>query len=113
MTSHRLRTATYHDARPTLNVDSVNISNYHKSVIFYGVNFPKKGHLHMDGPNESRRKFFQLAGAAAVALTTSLKTSPAHAGGGGSHGGKHFVLVHGAWHGAWCYYKVVPELQAA
>jgi pimeloyl-ACP methyl ester carboxylesterase len=23
-----------------------------------------------------------------------------------------FVLVHGAWHGAWCWYKVVPELEA-
>jgi pimeloyl-ACP methyl ester carboxylesterase len=25
---------------------------------------------------------------------------------------KHFVLVHGAWHGAWCWEKVVPLLQA-
>lgn len=24
-----------------------------------------------------------------------------------------FVLVHGAWHGAWCWYKVVPRLEAA
>lgn len=23
-----------------------------------------------------------------------------------------FVLVHGAWHGAWCWHKVVPELEA-
>jgi len=23
-----------------------------------------------------------------------------------------FVLVHGAWHGAWCWYKVVPRLEA-
>jgi pimeloyl-ACP methyl ester carboxylesterase len=23
-----------------------------------------------------------------------------------------FVLVHGSWHGAWCWYKVVPQLQA-
>jgi pimeloyl-ACP methyl ester carboxylesterase len=23
-----------------------------------------------------------------------------------------FVLVHGSWHGAWCWYKVVPRLQA-
>jgi len=22
-----------------------------------------------------------------------------------------FVLVHGAWHGAWCWYKVVPALE--
>jgi pimeloyl-ACP methyl ester carboxylesterase len=25
---------------------------------------------------------------------------------------KHFVLVHGAWHGAWCWYKTVTLLQA-
>jgi pimeloyl-ACP methyl ester carboxylesterase len=24
-----------------------------------------------------------------------------------------FVLVHGAWHGAWCWYKVVPQLEKA
>ena len=24
-----------------------------------------------------------------------------------------FVLVHGAWHGAWCWYRVVPELERA
>lgn len=23
----------------------------------------------------------------------------------------HFVLVHGAWHGAWCWRKLVPELE--
>ncbi len=25
---------------------------------------------------------------------------------------KTFVLVHGSWHGAWCWYKVVPRLHA-
>jgi len=24
-----------------------------------------------------------------------------------------FVLVHGAWHGAWCWYRVIPQLEAA
>jgi pimeloyl-ACP methyl ester carboxylesterase len=24
-----------------------------------------------------------------------------------------FVLVHGAWHGAWCWYKIIPRLEAA
>ncbi len=23
-----------------------------------------------------------------------------------------FLLIHGAWHGAWCWYKVIPELRA-
>jgi pimeloyl-ACP methyl ester carboxylesterase len=25
----------------------------------------------------------------------------------------HFVLVHGAWHGAWCWYRIVAMLEAA
>lgn len=25
----------------------------------------------------------------------------------------NFVLIHGSWHGAWCWYKVVPRLRAA
>lgn len=25
----------------------------------------------------------------------------------------HCVLVHGAWHGPWCWHKVIPHLQAA
>lgn len=28
-------------------------------------------------------------------------------------GGKHFVLVHGLCHGAWCWYKLAPLLEAA
>lgn len=24
-----------------------------------------------------------------------------------------FVLVHGSWHGAWCWYKIIPRLRAA
>ncbi|XP_002459051.2 probable esterase PIR7A [Sorghum bicolor] len=30
-----------------------------------------------------------------------------------SGGGKHFILVHGLAHGAWCWYKVVARLRAA
>ena len=25
---------------------------------------------------------------------------------------KHFLLIHGSWHGAWCWYKVAPRLEA-
>ena len=25
----------------------------------------------------------------------------------------HFVLIHGAWHGAWCWYKLAAVLRAA
>lgn len=28
------------------------------------------------------------------------------------HGQAHFVLVHGAGHGAWCWYKLIPILKA-
>ena len=24
-----------------------------------------------------------------------------------------FVLIHGSWHGAWCWYKVIPRLERA
>ena len=27
--------------------------------------------------------------------------------------GKHFVLLHGAWHGGWCWEGVVKELEKA
>lgn len=25
---------------------------------------------------------------------------------------KHFLLIHGSWHGAWCWYKIEPRLKA-
>ncbi|AKF06850.1 alpha/beta fold hydrolase [Sandaracinus amylolyticus] len=61
----------------------------------------------------SRRQFVELAAAtAAMTGAAALGTSRAHAHRGGGHGrGAHFVLVHGAWHGAWCWYEVVPELE--
>ncbi|XP_040379910.1 probable esterase PIR7A isoform X2 [Oryza brachyantha] len=34
-------------------------------------------------------------------------------GGDGDSGRKHFVLVHGLGHGAWCWYRVVTMLRAA
>ncbi|KAL6613853.1 hypothetical protein ACP70R_036123 [Stipagrostis hirtigluma subsp. patula] len=33
--------------------------------------------------------------------------------GGVSSGSKHFILVHGLCHGAWCWYKVVTALRSA
>ena len=30
----------------------------------------------------------------------------------GNHDMSTFVLVHGAWHGAWCWHKLTPELEA-
>src|SRR3954464_4850527 len=25
----------------------------------------------------------------------------------------HFLFLHGSWHGSWCWYKVLPRIQAA
>lgn len=30
---------------------------------------------------------------------------------GGRSRSSHFVLVHGAWHGAWCWYKIIAALE--
>ena len=27
--------------------------------------------------------------------------------------GEHFVLIHGAWHGGWCWEGVIQELEKA
>jgi pimeloyl-ACP methyl ester carboxylesterase len=55
----------------------------------------------------SRREFASGAAAAAVAaLAGCAAPRPAKAAPA------HFVLVHGAWHGAWCWSKVVPLLRA-
>jgi pimeloyl-ACP methyl ester carboxylesterase len=24
-----------------------------------------------------------------------------------------YILVHGSWHGAWCWYKIIPRLRTA
>jgi pimeloyl-ACP methyl ester carboxylesterase len=24
-----------------------------------------------------------------------------------------YVLIHGSWHGAWCWHKIIPRLEAA
>ena len=26
---------------------------------------------------------------------------------------KTFILIHGAWHGAWCWHKLIPLLEAS
>lgn len=49
---------------------------------------------------------FGTAALAGAALTASDRSTAASAGK------PAFVLVHGAWHGAWCYAKLIPELAA-
>jgi pimeloyl-ACP methyl ester carboxylesterase len=59
----------------------------------------------------SRRSSVQASAAAGVA-TTMAQSSPAR--GQPASGGKPpFVLVHGAWHGGWCWKRVAPRLRAA
>jgi pimeloyl-ACP methyl ester carboxylesterase len=61
----------------------------------------------------SRRRFLGLAASAAIA-SAELGKRTARAGESGRRAGPsaHFVFVHGAWHGAWCWYKVAPALEA-
>jgi len=55
----------------------------------------------------SRRKV--LGGAAAITAAGAMGANTAVA----SEGGATFLLVHGAWHGGWCWRDVVPHLRAA
>ena len=56
-----------------------------------------------------RRKFIGSGGVlgAAIALPGSGSAAAPRPSG------KTFVLVHGAWHGAWCWERLTPHLQAA
>lgn len=51
----------------------------------------------------NRRDFLGAGAALALAGCAS----------GGSGGKAPFVLVHGAWHGGWCWERVIPHLSAA
>jgi pimeloyl-ACP methyl ester carboxylesterase len=60
--------------------------------------------------NDTRRQFLTgtaLAAAAAAAATVS-ESEPVQAQGRR----KTYVLVHGAWHGGWCWRRVTPLLRA-
>ena len=57
----------------------------------------------------SRRGFLGVAASAAVAGSAV----PARGRARRAKNPRHFVLVHGAWHGAWCWYKIVSGLEDA
>ena len=57
----------------------------------------------------SRRGFLGVAASAAVAG----RAGPALGRVRRAKNPRHFVLVHGAWHGAWCWYKIVAGLEDA
>lgn len=57
-----------------------------------------------------------LASGAAMALSACAGPQASPAGAGSSSAARaetDFVLVHGAWHGAWCWRRVAERLQAA
>src|SRR5690349_9978772 len=59
-----------------------------------------------------RRNFITVASAGAAALASTVATSAAaQATAGGPR--RTFVLVHGAWHGGWCWVRVADRLRAA
>lgn len=56
----------------------------------------------------------QFLGTVAAAAAGAVAAPAALAHGNHAHGTpKTFVLLHGAWHGAWCWSKVAPALRAA
>jgi pimeloyl-ACP methyl ester carboxylesterase len=63
--------------------------------------------------NRIDRRTFIRAGAIAAA-GSAVSACATGGGGGGSAGGRPpIVLVHGAWHGGWCWARVEPPLRAA
>lgn len=62
---------------------------------------------HLVNARTTRRRLIQGAGAVASSLLpTQVAAAPAPAGS------KAFVLVHGAWHGGWCWAPVADLLRA-
>ncbi len=64
-------------------------------------------------PAPGRRTFMAWAGASGLAASAAGCASPATSRHAASAGRPlHYVLVHGSWHGAWCWNKVSPLLEA-
>ena len=60
--------------------------------------------------SEISRRNFLIASACMIAVPTLTNVVSAH--GTPPEGRPHIVLVHGAWHGAWAWKKLVPLLIA-
>lgn len=61
----------------------------------------------------SRRQVLEAAAACAAGATAAAAGSVPADMRRPARDPAHFVLVHGAWHGAWCWYKVTAALEAA
>ncbi|XP_057965180.1 methyl jasmonate esterase 1-like isoform X2 [Malania oleifera] len=59
-----------------------------------------------------RKKHLVASIALFIFLSFTLLLHKAESSRAAAGGGKHFVLVHGAGHGAWCWFKLVPLLRS-
>jgi hypothetical protein len=58
----------------------------------------------------NRRDLIKVASLTSGAVGAALSS---HRSARAATGGQPFVLVHGAWHGGWCWKRLVPLLQTA
>lgn len=63
-------------------------------------------HVDITAGIPSRRRFFAAAAAATLVANYAGSVSAEH------RKPKTFVLLHGAWHGGWCWHKLTPLLRA-
>lgn len=71
-------------------------------------------HMAVSGPVSRRRFIKKLIGAGAVVSSAELFRSTAVLAQPPAPGsGTTFLLVHGSWHGAWCWYRLIPLLERA
>ena len=67
----------------------------------------------------SRRELIKLAAALSIAPGAAVRGETERAGSWRGRSASrrrpstHFLLVHGAWHGAWCWYKISAALERA
>jgi pimeloyl-ACP methyl ester carboxylesterase len=59
-----------------------------------------------------RRRILMTAAATAPAVPAMLSPAAAQAPGQTPTAGKTYVLLHGAWHGGWCWSRVADRLRA-
>jgi pimeloyl-ACP methyl ester carboxylesterase len=69
-----------------------------------------KGGIFMNASDSgaSRRQFLQMTAALGAGALLPGHDAFSHPR---NRGRAHFVLVHGAWYGAWCWYKIFARLQ--
>jgi pimeloyl-ACP methyl ester carboxylesterase len=64
-------------------------------------------------PGLSRRRLLGATASLVVTGAVGTGSRSSHAAQRRVRNPAHFLLVHGSWHGAWCWYKIVAGLEAA